>query len=437
MTAAIIGFLASLVLIFLRVPIIFALAITGFFGFAYATGWVQAATMLAMTSRETVMSSGMAVIPLFILMGNLMVGTGVSRELYKSAQALFGRKRGGLASATILACGGFGMVCGSTVATVVTMGKVALPSMREYKYSDSLSTATIAAGATLGVVIPPSILLVVYGLITDTDIGALYAAALLPGLLGIAFYMAAIKWSIWRRPESAPPPAERALTWGEIGVALLNVWPVLLLFFVVLGGIYAAIFTVTEGAGIGAFGALLLALARRQLTWHGIYGVLVESAESTVVLFALLIGGGIFTEFLNYTGAHKPIVAFVAESGFSPTAVIAIICAIYFILGALMDELSMVLITVPVFLPIVVSLGYDPVWFGVVVIVLCCLGMITPPIGINLFVVQNLEPSITLSTVIRGIVPFIVADLLRLTLIVAVPVLSLYLPALFLQMTRG
>jgi len=431
MTAAVFGFLASLTLMLLRIPIIFALGITGFAGFAMATGWVQAGTMVAMTARETVMSSGMAVIPLFVLMGNLMVGTGVSRDLYKTAQTAFGRRRGGLASATVLACGGFGMVCGSTVATVVTMGKVALPSMREYKYSDSLSTATIAAGATLGVVIPPSILLVVYGLITDTDIGALYAAALVPGILGIGFYIAAVKWTVWRTPGSAPPPAARSATWGEIGKTLIAIWPVMLLFFVVLGGIYAAILTVTEGAGVGAFGAFLFAIASKQLTWRGIYEILVESAESTVVLFALLIGGGIFTEFLNYTGAHKPIVSFVAESGFSPTAVITVICAIYFVLGALMDELSMVLITVPVFLPIVVSLGYDPVWFGVVVIVLCCLGMITPPIGINLFVVQSLEPSIPLHTIVRGIVPFIVADLLRLTLIVAVPALSLFLPALF------
>ncbi len=432
MFAASIGFLASLVLIFLRVPIVVALSITGFVGFALVTGWEQAATMLAMTARESVMSYSMAVIPLFILMGNFMVGTGVSADLYRAAQVFLGRRRGGLASATILACGGFGMVCGSTVATVVTMGKVSLPAMRQYRYSDSLSAATIAAGATLGVVIPPSILLVVYGLITETDISKLYAAAIVPGVLGIACYMAAVKWTVWRRPESAPP-ATRASTWSEKWRGFLSVWPVVVLFVVVLGGIYAAIFTVTEGAGIGAFGAFLLALGRRQLTWQKLYGILLESAESTVVLFALMIGGAIFTEFLNYTGAHKPIVAFIAESGFAPLTVMIVIAAIYFVLGALMDELSMVLITVPVFLPIVVALGYDPIWFGVFVIVLCCLGMITPPIGINLFVVQSLASDMRFETIVRGIAPFIVADIFRLAVVLAFPALSLFLPTVFFK----
>ncbi len=432
MFAACAGFAASLLLIFGRMPIVVALSLTGFVGFGFLTGWEQASTMLAMTSRDAVMTYAMAVIPLFILMGNFMAGTGISAELYRSAQVFLGNRRGGLATATILACGGFGMVCGSTVATVVTMGKVSLPSMRRYEYDDSLSTATIAAGATLGVVIPPSVLLVVYGIITETDIGRLYAAALVPGVLGIIGYILAVKWTVWRNPESAPPATRRS-GWRAKWKGLIDIWSVILLFTFVLGGIYAGIFTVMEGAGAGAFGAFLVSLGRGRLTWGKTCEILLDSAESTVVIFALLIGGAIFTEFLNYTGAHKQIVAFITGSGFSGWTVMLVICLIYFVLGALMDELSMILITVPIFLPIIVSLGYDPVWFGIVVIVLCCLGMITPPIGINLFVVQSLAADLHFKTIVRGIGPFIVADFFRLFIVVAFPALSLFLPGLFFK----
>jgi tripartite ATP-independent transporter DctM subunit len=429
MFAAGAGFLGSLLLIFFRMPIAIALSITGFIGFGLLLGWKQSSVMMAMTARDASMSYSMAVVPLFILMGNFIAGTGVSRELYRAAQVFLGGRRGGLASATVLACGGFGMVCGSTVATVVTMGKVSLPSMREYRYDDALSTATIAAGATLGVIIPPSVLLVIYGILTETDIGRLYAAALVPGVLGIIGYIIAINWTVWRNPVAAPS-ATRS-NWNEKIIALLSIWPVVVLFTVVLGGIYAGFFTATEAAGIGAFGAFLLALARRRLTWASFYEIMMESAKSTVVIFALLMGGLIFTEFLNYSGAHTSILKFINESGFSSTTIIIVICVIYFILGALMDELSMVLITVPLFLPIVLAQGYDPVWFGIVVIVLCCLGMITPPIGMNLFVVQSLAPDISFRTIVSGIGPFIIIDLLRLAVVVAFPVLSLFLPKLF------
>jgi tripartite ATP-independent transporter DctM subunit len=429
MIAASLGFAASLALIFFRMPIAIAMAITGFVGFGILLGWKQSAIMLALTIRDSSMSYSLAVVPLFILMGNLIAGTGVSRELYRAAQLWLSRRRGGLAQATILSCAGFGMVCGSTVATVITMGKVALPSMREYRYDDQLSTASIAVGATLGVVVPPSVLLVIYGILTETHIGKLYAAALVPAATAIGAYMLVIWWVVRKNPSMAPEATRT--TWSEKLNGLVLVWPVLVLFVIVLGGIYTGFFTATEAAGIGAFGAFLLALARGRLTWESLHEILLDSAESTTIIFILLVGGSIFTEFLNYTGAHSGLLALIQDSGLSPVAVIFLICGIYFVLGALMDELSMVLLTVPLFLPIIVAIGYDPVWFGIIVITMCTLGMIVPPIGINLFVVHSLAPEVPILKIVRGVVPFIVVDVVRVSILILLPPLSLFVPSLF------
>ncbi len=429
MVAAGAGFLLSFIMIFFRVPIAVALGLTGFIGFGLLIGWKQSSVMMALTTRDAAMSYSMVVIPLFILMGNFIAGTGVSKELYRAAQAFLGARRAGLASATVLSCGGFAMVCGSSVATVVTMGKVALPSMRAFGYKDSLSAATIASGATLGIIIPPSVLLVIYGIMTETHIGKLYAAALIPGVLGILGYIVAVRWTAWRDPEAAPPA--RASSTQEKLAATLNIWPVLVLFALVLGGIYSGTFTATEAAGIGAFGAFVLALLRGRLTINTLYEILLDSAQATAVIFGLLIGALIFTEFLNYTGAHTALLSFVQDSGFSPFTVIIVICLIYIVLGALMEELSMMLLTVPLFFPIVTGLGYDPIWFGVLVIVLCELGMIAPPVGVNLFVVRSFAPEIPITTIMRGIVPFVAVDIIRVFVIAAFPILSLYLPGLF------
>ncbi|TYR33554.1 TRAP transporter large permease [Mesorhizobium microcysteis] len=428
MAAAGVGFLFSLILIFLRVPIAAALGITGFLGFGLLVGWRQSATMLAITTRDASMSYSLVVIPLFILMGNLIAGTGVSRELYRAAQTWLGGLKGGLANATIVSCAGFGMVCGSSVATVVTMGKVALPSMRYYGYRDSLSSATIAAGATFGLLLPPSVLAIVYGIITETHIGKLYAAMLIPGILGIVGYMAAVYWTCWRDPSIAP--LQTKTPWKERVAALGTIWPVLLLFTTVLGGIYSGITTAAEASGIGALGAFLLALARRRLTWQITYDILLDSAQATAIIFGVLIGALVFTQFLNYTGAHTGLLNFVRDSGFSSFTVIVIICVIYLFLGAVMEELSMVLLTVPLFFPIVVGLGYDPVWFGVLVVILCGIGLITPPVGMNLFMIRTFAPDIHIMTIIRGIVPFVAVEVIRVFVLAAFPILATFLPML-------
>lgn len=428
MVSALIGFLFSFLLIFLRVPIGIALGITGFIGFGYIVGWNQASVMVAIVVRDNTMNYTMAVVPLFILMGNLVAGTGISAELYRAAQAFLGGRRGGLAYATVLASGGFASICGSSVAAVVTMGKVAMPSMRQYRYSDELSTSVIAASATLGIIIPPSILLLIYGVVTETHIGKLYAAGLIPGLIGILLYLAAVKWIVARRPELAPA-AERA-GWAERRASLGSIWPTVLLFVLVIGGIYAGFFTPTEAAGFGAFFAFLIALLRGRLTFETLRAILVDTARTSCVLFILVIGAIIFSEFLNVTGSHEGLLRLIRDNGLSPFAVISIICVVYILLGAIMEELSMVLLTLPLFFPVVISLGYDPVWFGVLVIILCEIGMIAPPLGVNLFVMRSLVPDVDLLTMFKGIIPFICAILIRVFIVILFPSIVIFLPDL-------
>lgn len=429
MITAGIGFLFAFVLIFFRIPIALSLALTGVLGFAVAAGWPQAFVMLAHSARDSSMSYGLSVLPLFVLMGNLVAGAGISQELYRAANAFLGHRRGGLAVATIVSCGGFAAVCGSSVATAVTMGKVSLPSMRKLGYSDQLSTATIAAGATLGILIPPSVIMVIYGIITESHIGKLYAAGFIPGLLGVLLYIGAVRWVVWRNPNAAPPAQKAPLS--EKLASIKDVWAVTLLFVVVLGGIYAGVFTATEAAGIGASGAFVLSLVRGRLTFAKLKEIFFDTAQTSTIMFALLMGATVFGEFLNYTGAHEALLTLVRDMGLSPALVIFVIIVIYVIMGCLMESLSMILLTVPLFFPIVVGLGFDPIWFGILLVVLVEIGLITPPIGVNLFVLRSVAPEVSMSTIIRGIIPFIVVDVFRIAIIAIFPIVSLFLPNLF------
>ncbi|WP_342777652.1 TRAP transporter large permease [Sulfitobacter sabulilitoris] len=428
MLSAGLGFLAALVLIFLRVPIAIALAVVGFTGYAMLNDVAPAFSVMGLTAMGSTMSYNLAVVPLFILMGNLVAGAGISQELYRAAQVYVGHRRGGLGIATILSCGGFAAVCGSSVATAVTMGRVAIPSMRSYGYADSLSTATVAAGGTLGILIPPSIIMVIYGITTETHIGKLFAAGIVPGLIGIAGYAAAVNWVARRHPDRAPR-ADTA-TRAERLDALKNVWAVCALFALVLGGIYGGFFTATEASGIGACGALAFALMRRT-PLRELVEIMRVSAETTAVLFALIIGASIFSEFVNLTGAHQGILSVVRDGALSPVMVMVVICLIYVLLGCVLDSLAMMLLTLPMFFPIVVGLGFDPIWFGILVVMLVEIGLITPPIGMNLFVLKSILPDVRLMTIIRGVVPFIAVDILRILLIALIPALTLFLPGLF------
>ncbi|QCP81290.1 TRAP transporter large permease [Alcaligenes faecalis] len=426
MTEALIGFAAMLLLIFLRVPVAFSMALVGFIGVGIMRNWPSAYAMTGAVVRESGFQYLLSVLPLFILMGNFITQAKLSKELYAAAYAFLGHRKGGLAMSTVVACGGFGAVCGSSLATAATMSKVAYPEMRRLGYSRALASGSIAAGGTLGILIPPSIVMVVYAILTEQSIGKMFAAGISPGLLAIIFYLLAVRWTIWRDPN-AGPPGER-MSWKERLLALRDVWGVLVLFIIVMGGIYGGIFSSTEAAGIGACGAFLFALLRGRLTWQVLSNVLVESARTTGMLFMVLIGALLFSSFINFTSMPGDLQDWVQQFDMSPIVVILLICAIYIVLGSVLESMSMVLLTVPIFYPLVQHLGFDLIWFGIIVVVVTEISFITPPVGMNVMVLKSLLPDVKMSTLYRGVIPFVVADVFRLAVLLAFPAISLLLP---------
>ena len=428
MIEALIGFAVIFTLALLRIPLAFAMGGVGIVGIGLTRGWEPALASTAQVVFETGFAYTLSVIPLFILMGNFVARAGLATELFTAANAFIGHVRGGLAHATVVACAGFGAICGSSIATAATMGKVAYPSMKKLGYSDDLSMGVIAAGGTLGIMIPPSTIMVIYGIITETNIGKLFAAGVIPGLMSAALMMVGIALITWRNPAHAP--AGRRSTWPERWSALRGIWGVLLLVFVVLGGIYGGIFTATEGAGFGAAGAFLFALARRRLTWGILYQVLVESARTTAMLFTLLIAATLFANFVNFTSMPGDLKTLITQSGLSPVMIIVAMMLIYVVLGTVMEELTMVLLTIPLFFPIVAALGFNPVWFGVLIVMVVQIGLISPPVGMNMFVLNALLPGVGLGAIYRGCWPFVLVLVIMLGLLIAVPGLSLWLPSL-------
>lgn len=421
------AFAAMLVLVFLRVPLAFAMGVVGFLGFYYLTGnWNAAEAMAARRIIDTAQDYNLSVIPLFILMGNLVSRAGLSDAVYRASNAFLGHMRGGQALATITACGGFSAICGSSLATAATMGKVAMPQMRHYGYKDSLSSASIAAGGTLGILIPPSVMLVIYGILTESSIRDLFVAGLLPGLLGIVLYMGAVRFVMWRDPE-AGPRGER-LPWAERFRALSKVGDTVVLFVVVIGGIYIGVFTPTEAAGVGAFGAFVITLVRRRLTFAMLADVLMDTARTTATLFAVVLSALIFSNFVNMAGLTRDLLTAVTAWDLPPMGVLLLILAIYVTLGCVLESMSMMLLTVPVFFPVVAGLGLDLVWFGILVVIVIEVSLITPPVGMNVFVLRGAVPDISTGTIFRGLFPFIGADIIRVALVLLIPGLALWLP---------
>ena len=419
MDKALVAFAVVLALVFLRVPLVFAMSLVGFTGIAIELGTTPALAAIANTIIEAGLSYSLSVLPLFVLMGNFATRAGLSGELYTASYAFLGHRRGGLASATVVACAGFGAICGSSIATAATMAKVAMPSMRKFGYSDALATGSIAAGGTLGILIPPSVIMIIYGILTETNIGALFAAGILPGILAVLCYLGAVQASTLIDPK-AGPPGER-FTWAERLRTLRAIWGVVLLFAIVMGGMYGGIFTPTEAAGVGAGGAFLFALARRALTLRGTIDVLVESARTTSTMFSILIGALMFATYINYTGMPEKLRDFVKGIGPHPLMVILVMTGIYLVLGCVLESISMILLTVPVFFPLVGYLGYDPVWFGIYIVCVVEISLITPPVGMNVFVLGNVLRDVPLQTIFRGVTPFIVADIVRLAVLIAFP----------------
>jgi tripartite ATP-independent transporter DctM subunit len=437
MLAACVGFLVAFALILFQVPIATALGLVGFAGVVALNGWTPATSMVATITRDSTLVYTMIVLPLFVLMGNLVAGAGISGDLFRAAQVLLGRRRGGVALATVAACGAFGAICGSSVATAATMGKVAIPEMRRLGYGNGLASAVVAAGGTLGILIPPSVIMVVYGVATQTHIGELFAAGIVPGLVAMLGYMAAVRYTVWRNPSQAPRDPGRLVDAVGRGRLLRSLWPVAAIFAIVMGGIYSGLFTSVEASGIGAAAALLFALTRHNLTLAKIRDILGDSARTSAMMFAIILGAALFGEFVNITGVHEGLLAAIKGSGMTPFGVILIMILVYLVLGCVLESLSMVLLTVPIFFPIVTALGYDPVWFGVLIVMVVEIGLITPPIGVNLFVIRSVTPDITMGDVVRGVLPFIVADLLRVVVIAGVPALSLWLPNLLFRTAAG
>ena len=424
---AVLGFVVLFVLMLLRVPVGMAMGLVGVCGFSYLVGWGPAFKNVGHTTMRTVTDYNFAVIPLFLLMGSFASTSGMSRELFRGANAFLGHLRGGLGIATIAACSGFAAICGSSVATAATFSRVAYPEMRRHKYPQSFATGVIAAGGTLGIMIPPSTVFAVYGLITEQDIGKLFIAGIIPGLVAVSMYMLTITLIGWARPGFLPK-GERS-SWTERLAAVRDVWAVLLLFAFIIGGLYGGLFTATEAAGAGAGGAFIIGVVRRRLAGADILQSLLETTRTTAAVFTVLIGALLFGYFLTVTQTPQKVTEFLTGLGVGRYGVLALIMVMYLVLGCLMDALAMIILTVPIIFPVITQLGFDPVWFGVIIVMTVELGLIHPPVGMNIFVIKSVIEDVKISTIFYGVLPFIVTDLIRLVILIAFPILATWLPS--------
>src|SRR4051812_24358248 len=424
---AILGFVVLFVLMLLRVPVGMAMGLLGVSGFAYIVGWGPAFKNVGHTTIRTVTDYNFAVIPLFLLMGSFASTSGMSRELFRGANVFLGHLRGGLGIATIAACGGFAAICGSSVATAATFSRVAYPEMRQAGYPQSFATGVIAAGGTLGIMIPPSTGFAGYGLITEQDIGKLFVAGIIPGLLAVSMYMLTINLIGWAKPGFLP--AGGRVPWKERFLALRDVWAVLLLFVFIIGGLYGGLFTATEAAGAGAGGAFIIGIVRGRLSRADILRSLLETTRTTAAIFTILIGALLFGYFLTVTQTPQKMTELLTGLGIGRYGILAVIMLMYLVLGCLMDSLAMIILTVPIIFPVIKELGFDPIWFGVIIVMTVELGLIHPPVGMNIFVIKSVVEDVKMSTMFYGVMPFIITDLLRLVILIAFPIIALWLPS--------
>jgi len=424
---ALIGFLVLFLLMLLRVPVGMAMGLVGIGGYSWIAGAGPALKLVGQTSMRTVTDYTFGVIPMFMLMGALVSVSGVSKELFKAANSMIGHLRGGLGVATVLACGGFAAICGSSVATAATFSGVAYPEMRRFGYPQSFSTGVIAAGGTLGAMLPPSTVLAVFAILTQQDIGKLFMAGIIPGLLAMLMYVLTIMLIVRVKPDWLPRGEIKP--WAERAADLKNVWAPLVLFIFVIGGLYGGFFTPTEAGGVGASGAFILGLLRRRLDRAKIKEALLSATRTAAAVFTVLIGALMFGYFLTVTQTPQKLAEFLLTGlGLGPYGVLMLILLMYLVLGCLMDAMAMIILTVPIIFPIVVQLGFDPIWFGIIIVMTVELGLITPPVGMNVFVIKSVVPEVSFSTIFRGVSPFVVTDILRLAILIAFPIIALWLP---------
>ncbi|WP_099824769.1 TRAP transporter large permease [Oceaniglobus indicus] len=426
------SFPVLLTLIFLRMPIGLAMFIVGVGGLTFVTGGTGMALARLKSETYTTFSNyALSIVPMFLLMGQFATLGGMSQALFRAAEGFLGHRRGGVAMAAVGACAGFGAICGSSLATAATMGQVALPELRRNGCPGGFATATLAAGGTLGILIPPSIVLVIYAILTEQNIAKLFLAALVPGILAALTYVAVIAIYVRVHPEAdgtrAPIPVAARFR------GLLDVWPVLLVFIVVIGGIYGGVFTPTEGAAVGAFGTGLIALLKGGLTWRTLVTSFQVTARSTAMIFFIVLGAGIYNGFLALTQVPQSLTGFVVAQDVSPSVVMAAILLFYLVFGCVMDSLSMILLTVPVFFPVISGLDFGmsgedmAIWFGILVLIVVEVGLITPPVGMNLFIINGMDPETPMPDIYRAVAWFVMADVLRVILLFAFPAITLFL----------
>ncbi len=426
------AFAVMLGLIFLRMPIGVAMLLTGFVGTFLTVGtFAPVLGQLKSLTYDTFSSYSLSIVPLFLLMGQFAAKSGMSEALFRAASDMLGHRRGGVAMAAVGACAGFGAVCGSSLATAATMGQVALPEMRRHGYAAGLSTGVLAAGGTLGILIPPSVILVIYAILTEQNIVKMFAAALIPGILAALGYVAAVAVVVRLRPGVATLLPRKP--WSERLASLALVWPVVAIFVLVIGGIYAGWFTPTEGAAVGAVATGLYAFGTGRLGWRDFVDAVVDTAQATAMIFFIILGAAAFNTFLAFTQTPQMAADWVAASGLSPLAVLTIILLTYLVFGCVMDSLSMILLTIPIFFPVIMALdfGLTPeetaIWFGILALIVVEVGLITPPVGMNLFIIHTLAKDVPLSATYLGVLPFVATDLVRVVVLVAFPGITLAL----------
>jgi C4-dicarboxylate transporter DctM subunit len=426
-TAGIIGIGLLVLLFLLRMPVAFSMALVGFVGFSYLTTPDAALGLIARDIFDSFSSYPLSVIPMFILMGTFAYASGISKRLYQTIYAWIGYLTGGLTIATVFACAGFGAICGSSTATAATMGQIALPEMKKYKYNDTLATGTVAAAGTLGILIPPSTVLIVYGYLTEESIGKLFIAGILPGVLLSIFFAATVALLCWRDPTIGPPGVPT--TWKEKLHAITGIIETVILFFLAIGGLFLGWFSPTQSGAIGAGGSLIIGLARRQVTWRSFVEAGKEGLRTACMVLFIITGATIFGHFMAVSRIPFMLADWLGGLPIHPMAVMVVIIFIYFIGGFFMDSMALIVLTVPIFFPLVMKLGFDPIWFGVIIVLTGEMGVITPPVGVNVFVIKGIAPDVPLENIFKGIYPFLAALIIVTIILVLFPQIATYLPS--------
>ena len=427
-TTGIIGIIVLVVLLYSKMPVGFAMGFLGLIGFSYVVNFDAGLSLLARDVWDVFSSYNLTVIPLFVFMGQIAFHAGISRRLYDSAYVLLGHRRGGLAMTTVGACAAFSAICGSTNATAATMATVALPEMKRYGYDMGLATGTVAAAGSLGILIPPSVIFIVYGILTEQSIGKLFAAGILPGILLCLLFLLTIHLRVMKNPSLAPPGPKSSIRKKFRSFA--GIFETLILFALVMGGIFFGIFTPTEAAAIGAFLTLLIAIIRRQLYWKGFIQSLADTTKISCMIMVIVTGAVIFGHFMAITRIPYLLADYVSSLPLPPHAIIGVIILVYLIGGCFMDALAMIMLTIPIFFPVVQKLGFDPIWFGVVIVLITEMGVITPPVGINVYVVFGVARDVPLEKIFRGVFPMLIALLVCNLLLILFPQIALWLPGL-------